>query len=80
MIKLFLRNVKKGFATNSSSYHSTLIMTKEEYDKWEKKEIEIDNYTYEEWYESDYAEYDETNYTTPSGDKIIVLCMYGSDY
>lgn len=25
MTKLFLRNVKKGFATNSSSYHSTIL-------------------------------------------------------
>lgn len=33
-MKLYLRNVKKGFATNSSSYHSTLILTDDEYQKW----------------------------------------------
>ena len=40
MIKqLFVRNAKKGFATNSSSYHSTIIFTEEEFEngKMEKK-------------------------------------------
>lgn len=79
-MKLFLRNIKKGFATNSSSYHSTLIMTEEEHKKWNNGDIEINGYTSEDWYESDYAEYDEDTYTTPNGEKIIVLCQHGSDY
>lgn len=86
MIKLFLRNIKKGFATNSSSYHSTLILTEEEYEKWTKGEIKIDKYgdgdeydfiTYDEWGE-DY-ETEVRKYTTPRGDKIVILCEYGYD-
>lgn len=42
MFKLFLRNIKKGFATNSSSYHSTMIFTKDEHDKWLNGEISGD--------------------------------------
>lgn len=46
MTKLFLRNIKKGFATNSSSYHSTLILTKDEYEKWSNNEITIEGVSY----------------------------------
>lgn len=35
---MYLRNIKKGYATNSSSYHSTLILTEEEYKKWKNNE------------------------------------------
>lgn len=79
MLRLFLRNIKKGFATNSSSYHSTLIMTKDEEEKWEKGEIEIEGYSYEEW-DDEYAETDYHTYTTPGGEKIVVICKHGSDY
>lgn len=81
MKALFLRNIKQGFATNSSSYHSTLIMTEDEYDKWKSGEIEsIDDYTYEEWNEDEYAETDWNSYTTPKGEKIVVLCKHGNDW
>lgn len=80
MIKLFLRNIKKGFATNSSSYHSTLILTEEEYEKWTTGKIKVENdyeeqISYEEWGE-DY-ETDITRYTSPSGDKLVILCEHG---
>ncbi len=81
MFKLFLRNIKKGFATNSSSYHSTLILSEEEYEKWEKGEIKVEDHygdmiTYDDW-ESDSYEEDFTRYTSPSGDKLVILCKYG---
>ncbi len=56
MLKLFLRNIKKGFATNSSSYHSTLILTEDEFNKWKNGEVKINNINYDV-FESD--EYDE---------------------
>ncbi|MEK4006504.1 hypothetical protein [Paenibacillus sp. FSL H3-0333] len=82
MITLFLRNIKKGFATNSSSYHSTLVLTKEEYDKWVSGETTVENdwgsqISYDDW-GSEY-ETDERNYTTPNGEKIVILCEYGYD-
>ena len=81
MLNLFLRNVKKGFATNSSSYHTTLIMTEEQRKKWEAGEIEqIEGYTYDEWFDDDYAEHDTDYFTTPNGEKIVVHCKHGSDY
>lgn len=76
-MKLYLRNIKKGFATNSSSYHSTLIMTEEEYEKWVNGEIVIDDISYDEW--GDYYETDVTYYTSPSGDKLVILCEHGFD-
>ncbi len=88
MRKLFIRNIKKGFATNSSSYHSTLIMTDDEYKKWiSDQEVVIDGWTSDEWYqegefENEYSEteYDEDSYTTPDGLKIRFLCRYGANY
>lgn len=84
MLDLYIRNIKKGFATNSSSYHSTLILTDEEYEKWVNGLITIkNNYNYEidyeEWCEEEY-ESDITRYTSPSGDKLVILCLHGTDY
>lgn len=76
---LYLRNIKKGFATNSSSYHSTLIMDEEEYQKWQNGEIEVNGYTYED-YEESYGETEWNSHITPSGDKVYIICIYGSDY
>lgn len=83
MGKLFIRNIKKGFATNSSSYHSTLILTEEEYEKWTNNEITIEDYygdeiSYEDFDEN--YETDVTRYTSPSGDKIVVICQHGNNY
>lgn len=82
MKQLYLRNIKKGFATNSSSYHTTLVMTEEEYVKWTTGEITVDdNYgdqiTYDQWGED--GETDITRYTTPKGEKIVILCESGYD-
>lgn len=80
--KLFLRNIKNGFATNSSSYHSTLIILKSDYEKWVKGEIKIKNgygeeITYDEWGMDFDTDYDE--FTTPQGETIVILCKYGSN-
>lgn len=77
---LFVRNIKKGFATNSSSYHSTIVMTEEDHEKWKEGDVVVDGYTHEDWYNDEYAEYDTTYFTTPQGDKIVILCQYGYDY
>lgn len=56
-------------------------MTEEEYEKWKTGEIkEIDDYEYEDWFNDEYAEHDTTYFTTPSHDKIVILCKYGNDY
>lgn len=114
------------FETNSSSTHSMVICTEEEYEKWAKGELYasryydgfktkeevieearkeyyerfdsegnfISNDEYEtveeflndwhtEWYNlDDWAgdlECDENSYTSPSGDKIRIICRYGYD-
>lgn len=35
--------------------------------------------TLEEWLEDDYLEVDTNEYTTKSGEKIILMCKYGRD-
>lgn len=82
---LFLRNIKKGFATNSSSYHSTVVLDQEEYDKWVAGEIEVeiryDPISYEDWCnDKEGGETDITTHTTPNGDSIVIICVHGSDY
>lgn len=77
-LNLFLRNIKKGFATNSSSYHSTLMMSEEEYEKWKDGEIEVNGWSYEEYEETSY-ETDFDTYTTPGGEKIITISIFGYD-
>ena len=76
MKNLYVRNIKKGFATNSSSYHSTLVMTKEEYDKWINSDIEINGYASDEWFDTEY-ETERDNYTTPGGERIVILSKFG---
>jgi len=84
-MKLYLRNIKKGFATNSSSYHSTTVLSEEEYDKWTNGEIQVeigygDEISYEEWQDQEELEVDITHYTTPGGEKIVIICEHGSNY
>lgn len=130
------------FESNSSTSHSTIIMTEEQYKKWkgenlyyypsdtwplnklskdekpkpgclytqdevlefykmagyEYKPLELDDYDedeaylkdryikemgsfdgYESWHDDECLEFDDTTYTTPSGEKIIVECKYGWD-
>ena len=43
----------------------------EDHDQWEYK-------TYDDWFNSE-NETDVTRYTSPSGDKLVVLCSYGYD-
>ena len=62
MLKLYVRNIKKGFATNSSSYHSTLILTEDEFIKWKTGEIEeIDGVKYKYFDDDDYEFEEETS-------------------
>lgn len=77
---LHLRNVKKGYATNSSSYHTTLIFVEEEYEKWVKGEIKKDGYSPDDFFDDYESETDVTTYTTPKGEKIVVVCNYGQNY
>lgn len=86
-MELFLRNIKKGFATNSSSYHSTTILSQEEYDNWVNGKIKLeigwrDEMSYEEFENDTESEYevDITEYTTPGGEKIVVICEHGANY
>lgn len=85
-MKLYLRNIKKGFGTNSSSYHSTIVLTLKEFEKWKSGKIKIDKWgdgyeedmiTYDEW--GNYYETDITYYTSPSGDELVILCEHGFD-
>lgn len=106
-----MRQVRLGvFETNSSSTHSLVVCTKEEYEKWKSGELlyggnnkfltneealdkikeyqpditsiddaedlyEFDIFTFDSWGE-DYEE--ETNeYTTKSGDEIVIRSYYG---
>lgn len=34
----------------------------------------------DDWCESDYLSIDTNRYTSPSGDKLIIICTYGNDY
>lgn len=34
----------------------------------------------DEWADREYLAYDYTNYTSPSGDKLVIHVVYGSDY
>lgn len=62
MFSLFVRNIKKGFATNSSSYHSTIIFTEDEYEKWKNGEkVENIEVTYDSM--DNYEAYDYMHYS-----------------
>lgn len=124
-----MRTIRLGtFETNSSSTHSMVICSEEEYKKWangellasrwmdgfktreevmeefkkehseyfdsegnfistdeyESLEELMDDYSYDvEWYDLDGwagdLECDENSYTSPSGDKIRIICRYGYD-
>lgn len=114
------------FETNSSSTHTMVIMSEEEYDKWKKGEllkyrwedkfitkeendeiikrlvedyakeynipvedVDIDDlkyeydddiaYTFEEYDDRMDLESDIEEYTTKSGEKLIIKCWYGYD-
>lgn len=114
------------FETNSSSTHTMVIMSEEEYDKWRKGEllkyrwedkfitkeendeiikrlvedyakeynipvedVDIDDlkyeydddiaYTFEEYDDRMDLESDIEEYTTKSGEKLIIKCWYGYD-
>ena len=82
MKKLVIRNIKKGFATNSSSYHSTLILTEDEYDKWKSGEISIEDISYgvfedNDGYDDDSGLYyyieSQSERTLDDGTKVIAI-------
>ena len=117
------------FETNSSSTHSMIILTEEEYDKLESGELYLnddevitkeeakniflkhmneDKYMYDDdlsfeeniknyldefeyypseypqsletWKEEDELESDINEYISPSGDKLKIICKYGTNY
>lgn len=117
------------FETNSSSTHSMIILTEEEYDKLESGELYLDDdevitkeeakniflkhmnedkYMYDDdlsfeeniknyldefeyypseypqsletWKEEDELESDTNIYISPSGDKLKIICKYGTNY
>jgi len=35
--------------------------------------------SWEQWFEDEYLETDETHYTTPGGEEIVICCKYGRD-
>ena len=122
-----MKTIRLGtFETNSSSTHSMVICTEEEYEKWANGELyasrwedgfktkeevieearkeyyekfdsegnfipddeyetveEFLNDWHTEWYNLDNwagdLECDENSYTSPSGDKIRIICRYGYD-
>ena len=83
------------FETNSSSTHSMVICSEEEYIKWANGELLASRWedgfqTKDDLTEDDYGWYDldvwagdlecdENSYTSPSGDKIRIICRYGYD-
>lgn len=89
-----MKQIRLGiFETNSSSTHSIVICTDEEFEKWKNGELVYDgdkslipptedNPEYENNYDEfgEYAEVCHTEYTTKSGDKINIICSYGYDY
>lgn len=113
------RIIRRGtFETNSSSTHSLTFMSSEEYMKWKKSELYLDDWndrfytkdefdnmvkecakendisidevlkkpsyydlpkTYNQFFDEDYLEIEEYEYTTTSGEKIKAVCKYGYD-
>lgn len=132
------RVIRRGvFETNSSTSHSLIIMSKDQYDKWENDglyffhannwwnpfeklpmgqrpvmdalysktevkdyierlgdeyneeddEFSFDKmaeencfYSYASFMEDEYLESEINEYTTPSGEKLVICCKYGTDY
>ena len=91
-----------AFETNSSSTHTLVICTQEEYDAWERGETLFNRWcygdnqfvpnteeyrndeegqyvTYEKYWDEEYLECYDEEYTTPSGDVIKVFGKYGWD-
>lgn len=102
------RQIRYGvFETNSSSVHSLVVCTKEEFEKFKEGELYLDDYynvfldpqkadsqyasdremkedgvfkNYAEWIKS--QEWYDTfcqNYTSPSGDELVMFGYYGHD-
>ena len=116
------------FESNSSSTHTLIISTKEDYKKWKSgklyldawhgellteeevlkqlrnnfqrygRDINVENlkteapdlfheecrengiYDLDDYYENDYLEEYEREYTSPSGDELVIWGKYGNDY
>lgn len=94
-----MKTIRNGtFETNSSSTHSIIIMTEEEYNNWENNKLLLDTKsdllvecseenlenscckTIDSFYDDCYLEIDTTHYTSPSGDKLIIICQHGNDF
>ena len=83
------------FETNSSSVHTITICTEDEYQKWREGDYIYNRWdrtlvpyteetngrrfmTYEQFFDTEFETF-ESNYTTPSGEKIIAFGYYGYD-
>lgn len=90
-----MRQIRLGvFETNSSSVHTLVIVSKEEFEKFYRGELFYDSYKDEfvttppedeyddvktyETFFGDMEEFEE-RYTTKSGDEIVVFGYYGHD-
>jgi hypothetical protein len=54
-------------------YHGNLVEANE--DNLQDEDLK----TYDDWTDSDYLEHDTNRYTSPSGDKLVIVCKYGMD-
>ena len=57
-------------------YKDKLVEKPQDWDEDPRGELR----TYDEWYEDDYLETYEEEYTSPSGDQIVAFGKYGNDY
>ena len=57
-------------------YKDKLVEKPQDWDEDPRGELR----TYDEWYEDEYLETYEEEYTSPSGDQIVAFGKYGNDY
>ena len=57
-------------------YKDKLVEKPQDWDEDPRGELR----TYAEWYEDEYLETYEEEYTSPSGDRIVIFGKYGNDY
>ena len=69
------------FETNPSSTHALVILSKQEYEDF-CNDIEKANYSYEDFNNYDYMEYEtyKDSLKTPNGETVIAFGYYGQDY
>ena len=65
---------------NPEDYNEDYWDENEEFEAKDNFIREFDDFISYNSFNNEYLEYDETEYTTPGGEKIIVSCLYGTDY